>query len=73
MSHLTLQDRLPRPTGLTGTITALEDTQRHRFEMIAQKICAPLSCTKNEIEFDIFNRFCERLLPITFCDWMKKS
>ena len=72
MTNLIQQDRLPQDPGLTIIGAGFEDAQRQRIQMIAEEMDARLNSAHVEIERDIFNRFCERLLPVTFRDWMCK-
>ncbi len=72
MLNLIQQDRQPHNSSLTRIGAGFEDAQRQRIQMIAEKMGARLNSAHVEIERDIFNRFCERLLPVTFRDWMCK-
>ena len=72
MTNLIQQDRQPHNPGLTRIGAGFEDAQRQRIQMIAEKMGARFNSAHAEIERDIFNRFCERLLPVTFRDWMCK-
>ena len=72
MANLIQQDRQPHNPGLARIGAGLEDAQRQRIQMIAEKMGARLNSTHAEIERGIFNCFCERLLPATFRDWMCK-
>ena len=72
MSNLVQQDRQPHNPSLARIGAGFEDAQRQRIQMVAEKMGACLNNAHVEIERDIINRFCERLLPVTFRDWMCK-
>lgn len=72
MSNMVQQDRQPHNPSLARIGAGLEDAQRQRIQVIAEKMGARLNSAHVEIERDIINRFCEHLLPVTFRDWMCK-
>lgn len=49
----------------------LEESHHPRLQMLVDKMHARLANAKDEIDRDIFERFCERMLPVTFLDWMR--
>lgn len=50
----------------------VRESHRLRYQIVASKMSVYLSNTNEEIERKMFNHFCERLLPVTFRDWMSK-
>ncbi len=50
----------------------VRESHRMRYHIVASKMSAYLSNTKEEIEHKMFNHFCGRVLPVTFRDWMVK-
>ena len=51
----------------------VRESHRVRYHIVASKMSAYLSNANEEIKRQMFNHFCERVLPVTFRDWMKKS
>jgi hypothetical protein len=51
----------------------VRESHRVRYHIVASKMSAYLSNANEEIERQMFNHFCERVLPVTFRDWMKKG
>lgn len=50
----------------------VRESHRLRYQIVASKMSDYLSNANEEIERTMFNHFCERLLPVTFYDWMSK-
>ena len=50
----------------------VRESHRLRYQIVALKMSVYLSNTNEEIERKMFNHFCERVLPVTFRDWMNK-
>jgi hypothetical protein len=50
----------------------VKESQRLRFQTVASKMSVYLDNAQERVEHHIFNHFCERLLPVTFRDWMRK-
>ena len=72
MSNLVQQDRQPHNPSLARIGAGFEGAQRQRIQMVAEKMDARLNSAHAGIERDIISRFCERLLPVTFREWMCK-
>lgn len=56
----------------TGIGARFEEVHRPRFQRVADKMQARFMNASCETDHDIVKRFCERMLPITFLDWMCK-
>lgn len=52
--------------------TKMRGVYRLRYRTIESKMSVYLNNTYDEDGRRMFNHFCERLLPITFHDWMTK-
>ncbi|MCE9551153.1 MAG: hypothetical protein K8R50_09160 [Betaproteobacteria bacterium] len=50
----------------------VRESHRLRYQIVASKMSVYLSSANEEIERKMFNHFCERVLPVTFRDWMTK-
>lgn len=50
----------------------VKESRRLRFQTVASIMSVNLNNAQDEIEHHMFNHFCERLLPVTFRDWMRK-
>ena len=50
----------------------VRESHRLRYQIVASKMSNYLSNANEEIERKMFNHFCERMLPVTFRDWMTK-
>ena len=50
----------------------VRESHRFRYQIVATKMSDYLSNANEEIERKMFNHFCERVLPVTFRDWMTK-
>jgi len=50
----------------------VRESHRLRYQIVASKMSVYLSNANEEIEHKMFNHFCERVLPVTFRDWMTK-
>ena len=76
MLNLILQPKQPyQMQALSSAIINAEVRESHRvrYHIVASKMSAYLSNANEKIERQMFNHFCERVLPVTFRDWMKKS
>ncbi|CAH1903944.1 conserved hypothetical protein [Candidatus Nitrotoga sp. HW29] len=60
---------------LSSAIINMEVRESHRvrYRIVASKMSVYLNNADEEIARQMFNHFCEHVLPVTFCDWMKKS
>ncbi|CAG0938242.1 hypothetical protein GALLN_00182 [Gallionellaceae bacterium] len=56
----------------TGIGTGTKEMQHPRFQRLVNKMYARLTNADSEIDQEIFERFCERMLPVTFLNWMCK-
>ena len=45
-------------------------SQRLRYKIVSARIMARLNNAQGDIDYNILIRFFERLLPVTFRDWM---
>jgi len=75
MLNLIQQPRRPHHLqALSSAIINAEVRESHRlrYQIVALKMCVYLSNTNEETERKMFNHFCERVLPVTFRDWMAK-
>ena len=75
MLNLIQQPRQPyHLQALSSAIINAEVRESHRlrYQIVASKMCVYLSNANEEIERKMFNHFCERVLPVTFRDWMTK-
>ncbi len=75
MLNLILQPKQPyhMPALSSAIINAeVRESHRVRYHIVASKMSAYLNNANEEIERQMFNHFCERVLPVTFRDWMKK-
>lgn len=75
MLELAQQPRQPHnqcnsKPGIIGA--GFEEMQHQRFQVLAKKMHARLTNANSEIERDVFELFCKRMLPVTFFDWMCK-
>lgn len=52
--------------------TEMKESHRLRYQIVALKMSVYLKNANEEIERKMFNHFCERVLPVTFHDWMTK-
>lgn len=52
--------------------TEFEERRHPRFQKIINKMHARLTHANSEIDRDIFELFCQRMLPVTFHDWTCK-
>lgn len=59
----------PDPTGIYA---AFEDPQHPRLQKLAKKMQERVLNASCEIDHDIIERFFERMLPVTFLNWMCK-
>ena len=50
----------------------VRESHRLRYQIVASKMSVFLSNANEEVERQMFNHFCERVLPISFRDWMIK-
>lgn len=50
----------------------VRESHRLRYQIVASKMSVYLSNANEKIERTMFNHFCERVLPVTFRDWMTK-
>jgi hypothetical protein len=74
MLELIQQSRQPlnlHKPNTTGIGAGLEEAQHPRFQRLVDKMYARLSNAKGEIDRDVFERFCERMLPVTFLNWTR--
>ena len=74
---LNLIQRSRQPYHLQALSTAItnaevRESHRLRYQIVASKMSNYLSNANEEIERKMFNHFCERMLPVTFRDWMTK-
>lgn len=53
-----------------GVGAGYAEMQHPGFQVLADKMYARLTHANCKIDRDIFERFCERMLPVTFSDWM---
>jgi len=75
MLNLIQQPRQPyHLQALSSAIINAEVRESHRlrYQIVASKMSVFLSNADEEIERQMFNHFCERVLPVTFRDWMTK-
>ncbi len=69
--------QLGKPNNLQALNLAIinaevRESHRMRYYIVASKMSVYLSSANEEIERKMFNHFCERVLPVTFRDWMAK-
>ena len=57
---------------MASTMTDVGETQRLRYQIVSARIRANLNNAPGDFNYDIFIRFFERLLPVTFRDWMSE-
>lgn len=50
----------------------VRESHRLRYQIVASKMSVYLNNANENFERTMFNHFCERLLPVTFRDWMTK-
>ncbi|CAH1070336.1 hypothetical protein NTG1052_140062 [Candidatus Nitrotoga sp. 1052] len=50
----------------------MKESQRLRYQIVTSKMSVSLNNANKEIDRHMFNNFCERVLPVTFRDWMSK-
>ena len=50
----------------------VRESHRLRYQIVASKMSVFLSNANEEVERQMLNHFCERVLPISFRDWMAK-
>ena len=75
MLNLTQQPSQPyHMQGLSSAIINAEVRESHRlrYQIVASKMSVFLSNANEEVERQMFNHFCERVLPVSFRDWMTK-
>ena len=75
MLNLIQQPRQPyHMQALSSAIINAEVRESHRlrYQIVASKMSVFLSNANEEVERQMFNHFCERVLPISFRDWMTK-
>lgn len=52
------------------SVAEVKESQRQRYQIIASNMSAYFNNANERIDHHMFNHFCERLLPVTFRDWM---
>lgn len=75
MLNLIQQPRQPyHMQALSSAIINAEVRESHRlrYQIVASKMSVFLSNANEEVERQMFNHFCERVLPVSFRDWMTK-
>lgn len=50
----------------------VKESRRLKFQTFASKMSIYLDNVQEEIEHQMFNHFCERLLPVTFRNWLRR-
>ena len=73
MLNLIQQPRQPyHMQALSSAIINAEVRESHRlrYQIVASKMSVFLSNANEEVERQMFNHFCERVLPVSFRDWM---
>ncbi|RFC32930.1 MAG: hypothetical protein DID92_2727745163 [Candidatus Nitrotoga sp. SPKER] len=76
MLNLILQSKQPyqmHALSLAILNAEVRESHRMRYHIVASKMSLYLSNANDEIERQMFNHFCEHVLPLTFRDWMKKD
>lgn len=53
-------------------VSDLKEKQHSRFQVLADKIQARLKNANGDIDQDVFEDFCKRVLAVTFRHWMCK-
>ena len=50
----------------------VRESHRLRYQIVASRMNVFLSNANEAVERQMFNHFCERVLPVSFRDWMTK-
>lgn len=74
---LNLIQQSGQPNNLQALSSAIinaevRESHRLRYQIVASKMSVYLSNANEKIEHKMCNHFCERVLPVTFRDWMTK-
>jgi hypothetical protein len=77
MTMLNLIQQPERPPHLQAfsaaiSVAEIRESQRLKFQIVALKMDSFLNNPDEKLERQMFNHFCERVLPVTFRDWMTK-